>query len=84
MFELKNSNTNELVINNQKITINENIELNKITEKYCLILPKEQVIYLVNNRNIVLKEIGRIEFSSGILEKMMNFLIYFQDYKQQI
>ena len=72
MFELKTlSNINNLLINNQETTVNEIVELNKTTEKYGLILTKEQAIDLVNNRNIILKEIGRIEIGGGILEKLI-------------
>lgn len=72
MFDLKIIfNINNLLINNQETTVNEIVELNKTTEKYGLILTKEQAIDLVNNRNIILKEIGRIEFDGGILEKLI-------------
>lgn len=72
MFDLKTlSNINNLLINNQETTVNEIIELNKTTEKYGLILTKEQAIDLVNNRNIILKEIGRIEIGGGILQKLI-------------
>lgn len=72
MFSLKTiSNINNLLINNQKTTINEIIHLNKTTEKYGLILTKEQAIDLVNNRNTILKEVGRIELGAGILEKLI-------------
>lgn len=72
MFDLKMIfNTNNLLINNQKTTIKEIVELNKITEKYGLTLTKEQAIHLVNNRNTILKEVGRIELGEGILEKLI-------------
>ena len=72
MFDLKTlSNIDNLLINNQETTVNEIVELNKTTEKYGLILTKEQAIDLVNNRNIILKEIGRIEIGGGILEKLI-------------
>lgn len=65
------SNINNLLINNQETVVNEIVELNKITEKYGLILTKEQATDLVNNRNTVLKEVGRIELGGGILEKLI-------------
>ncbi|MGN1312504.1 MAG: DUF6323 family protein [Bacilli bacterium] len=72
MFDLKMiSNINNLLINNQETTVNEIVELNKTTEKYGLTLTKEQAIDLVNNRNIILKEVGRIELGGGILEKLI-------------
>lgn len=72
MFDLKKlSNINNLVINNQETTVNEIIELNKVTEKYGLFLTKEEATDLVNNRNATLKEVGRIELGSGILEKLI-------------
>lgn len=72
MFDLKMiSNINTILINNQETAVNEILELNKITEKYDLILTKEQVVDLVNNRNIILKEYGRIELGGGILEKLI-------------
>lgn len=72
MFDLKMiSDINNLLINNQETTVNEIVELNKITEKYGLTLTKEQAIDLVNNRNTILKEVGRIELGGGILEKLI-------------
>lgn len=65
------SNINNLLINSQEATVNEIIELNKITEKYGLNLTKEQAIDLVNNRNNALKEVGRIELNGGMLEKLI-------------
>ena len=47
MFDLKMiSDINNLLINNQEMTVNEIVELNKITEKYGLALTKEQAIEL--------------------------------------
>lgn len=65
------TNINNLLINNQETTVNEIVELNKTTEKYGLTLTKDQAIDLVNNRNTILKEIGRIELGGGILEKLI-------------
>ena len=72
MFDLKMiSSINNSLINNQETTVNEIVELNKTTAKYGLTLNKEQAIDLINNRNIVLKEVGRIELGVGILEKLI-------------
>lgn len=72
MFELKMiSNINDLILNNQDTTVNQIVKLNEITEKYGLTLTKEQAIALVNNRNIILKELGRLELSGGILENLI-------------
>ncbi|MGN1337317.1 MAG: DUF6323 family protein [Candidatus Coprovivens sp.] len=65
------SNINNLLINNHEMIVNEIIELNKTTERYGLTLTKEQAIDLVNHRNTVLKEVGRIELGGGILEKLI-------------
>lgn len=72
MFNIKTIfNINNLLINNQKMTVNEIVELNKTTEKYDLTLTKEQVMDLVKNRDVILKEVGRIELGTGILEKII-------------
>lgn len=72
MFDLKMiSNINTILINNQETAVNAILELNKTTEKYDLILTKEQAVDLVNNRNNILKEYGRIELGGGIFEKLI-------------
>lgn len=72
MFDLKTiSNMDNLLINNQETTAREIVKLNKTTEKYGLTLTKEQAVDLVNNRNTILKELGRIELGGGILEKLI-------------
>lgn len=72
MFEFKKiSNINNLLLNHQETTIKQIVELNETTEKYGLSLTKEQAIDLVNNRNTILKEVGRIELGGGILEKLI-------------
>ena len=64
-------NISNLLINNQEISVHEIIGLNKITEKYDLTLTREQAIELVNHRNAILKEVGRVELGGGILEKLI-------------
>lgn len=59
-----------LIINNQ-LAVNEIYNLNKITERYGLVLSKKQITNLIKNRNIILKELGRIEIGSGALEEII-------------
>lgn len=60
----------DLIMSNQ-LAINEIYNLNKITERYGLILSKKQITSLIKNRNTILKEFGRIEIGSGILEDII-------------
>lgn len=59
-----------LIINNQ-LAVNEIYNLNKITERYGLVLSKKQITNLIKNRNTLLKELGRIEIGSGVLEEII-------------
>lgn len=72
----------KILLSNQKLTIKEILELNKFTEKMGLLLTEKQVISLINNRNRVLKELGRIEIGSGILEKII-YAFYTSSYIDQ-
>ncbi|MDO5569754.1 MAG: DUF6323 family protein [bacterium] len=62
---------NNLILSNEKLALEEILKLNELTSKQNLTLTREQAISLVNNRNYNLKEKGRIEVGSGILDKII-------------
>lgn len=55
----------------QKQAVDKIIKCNDITKNFGLILTSQQVVELVKTRNHVLKETGRIEFSGGIIDKII-------------
>lgn len=54
-----------------KQAVSEIIKLNEITEKYALVLTEKQAVELVETRNFTLKNTGRIEFSGGVINKII-------------
>lgn len=63
-------NYNSLFDNNNLI-FKEILELNKITDSISLTLTREEAIELINERNNILKELGRVEVGKGILDKII-------------
>ncbi len=63
--------TNKLFSNNDDLALKQMFELNEITKKFGLTLTKKQIINLIDNRNTILKDLGRIEIGSGILDKIV-------------
>lgn len=55
----------------QKQAVNEVMKYNDLTIKYGLVLTEQQAIALVETRSLSLKETGRIEFGSGIIDKLI-------------
>jgi len=55
----------------EKQAVSEVLLCNKITEDYSLALSEEQALELVETRSDSLKNYGRIEFGSGIIEKVI-------------
>lgn len=55
----------------QKQAVSEILEINKITEQFGLVLTRQQAIDLVETRSCTLKDTGRIEFGSGVLDKII-------------
>lgn len=55
----------------QKQAVKEIIQCNNLTSKYGLSLTKQQAIELVEIRNQVLHANGRIEFSGGVINKII-------------
>lgn len=71
MEQLSTNNFNNIILNNDKLAIKQIIDLNELTNKRNLILTEKQAISLINNRDNNLKELGRIEVGSGILDKII-------------
>ncbi len=65
------NNVNSLTLNNDTLILEGIIELNKITGRKGLFLTKTEVLDLISNKNINLKEMGRVEFGLGILDKII-------------
>lgn len=55
----------------EKQAVSEVLQCNKITADYSLVLSEEQALELVETRSYSLKNVGRIEFGSGIIEKVI-------------
>jgi hypothetical protein len=70
-FELSlfNGDFNHVLI--QKQAVNEVMKCNDLTVKYGLILTEQQAVALVKTRSVALRENGRIEFGSGIIDKII-------------
>lgn len=55
----------------QKKAVNEIMKCNEMTEKFGLVLTETQAAALMETRSNALKENGRIEFGSGIIDKII-------------
>ena len=55
----------------QKQAVNKIIKCNDLTMRYGLVLKEKQAIELVETRSVALKENGRIEFSGGVIDKII-------------
>lgn len=55
----------------QKQAINEVLKMNEETAKYGLTLTEQQAVDLVKTRSDSLKNAGRIEFSGGVIDKLI-------------
>lgn len=55
----------------QKQAVSEVMKYNDLTAKYGLVLTEQQAIALVETRANSLKETGRIEFGSGVIDKII-------------
>lgn len=55
----------------EKRTINAIVECNSYTENFGLSLTPEQALQLVETRSVSLKATGRIEFGTGIIDKLV-------------
>ena len=55
----------------EKQAVSEVMLCNKITEQYSLVLSEEQALELIETRSYSLKNVGRIEFGGGIIEKII-------------
>lgn len=52
-------------------TISEILKMNEETTKYGLTLTEQQAVALVNTKSDALKNVGRIEFSGGVIDKLI-------------
>ncbi len=55
----------------EKQAVSEVLLCNKITADYSLVLSEEQALELVETRSHALKNLGRVEFGGGIIEKVI-------------
>ena len=55
----------------EKQAVSEVLLCNTITADYSLVLSEEQALELVETRSYSLKNVGRIEFGGGIIEKVI-------------
>lgn len=55
----------------QKLAVNEIVKCNRLTENFGLVLTEEEAVELVETRTLSLKNTGRIEFGSGIIDKIV-------------
>ena len=65
------NNVNSLTLNNDTLILKKIIELNKITSRKGLFLTRTEALDLISNKNINLKEMGRVEFGLGILDRII-------------
>lgn len=59
------------LFNNNNLILKEILELNKITDSISLTLTREEAIELINERNNIIKELGRVEVGKGVLGKII-------------
>ncbi|HEY5556119.1 DUF6323 family protein [Acetobacterium sp.] len=57
----------------EKQAVSEIMMINKRTEQFGLILTEPQALELVETRSYALKNTGRIEFSGGVLDKIIKY-----------
>jgi len=55
----------------QKQSVNEILKCNEVTVNFGLVLTEKQALALVETRLFALKENGRIEFSGGVINKII-------------
>jgi hypothetical protein len=55
----------------QKQTVTEIVKCNDITSRYGLVLTEKQAIELTRTRSHALQENGRVEFSGGVVDKII-------------
>ncbi len=55
----------------EKKAVSEVLLCNKITADYSLVLSEEQALELIETRSDSLKNVGRVEFGGGIIEKVI-------------
>lgn len=60
-----------ILFNNNNSILKEILELNKITDSISLTLTREEAIELINERNNILKELGRVEVGKGVIGKII-------------
>ena len=65
------NNISSLTLNNDALILDEIMKLNKITSRKNLFLTRAEILDLISNKNINLKEMGRVEFGLGILDKII-------------
>ena len=59
------------LFNNNNLILKKILELNKITDSISLTLTREEAIELINERNNIIKELGRVEVGKGVLGKII-------------
>lgn len=61
----------EIISRRKPIEINNIKECNKITKEYGLTLNNNQIVSLLEKRKEILEDKGRVEFRSGIIDKII-------------
>ena len=65
---------NNLFIKNDKLIVNDILKLNLVTERYGLILTKDDVQKIIKNKKEILNDMKRIEIRDVIIQKIiLNF-----------
>lgn len=68
-----------ILYNNDEENINNLIKMNDITKDKNLVLSKEEIILLIENKNNVLKDIGRVEIGKSIIDDIV-YSFYISEY----
>lgn len=61
----------DLFFQNQMFTVKEIMELNRITKNCDLALKKQEILSLIDRRDMILSSIGRVEVGEGILKDLI-------------
>ena len=65
---------NNLLIKNDKLVVNDILKLNLVTERYGLILTKDDVQKIIKNKKEILNDMKRIEIRDVTIQKIiLNF-----------
>ncbi len=66
------NNTDIFLLNDSSITTSKILDCNKTTEQYGIIITPVQAALMSQSQSDALKKTGRIEFGTGIADKLIN------------